>query len=151
MPAYLLLKFPIANIGIGSLATWPSVSAKRIDVNLTVLTRVEILIFVPPWVLRQAVKIATGFPVLDIRVGRFVNKRINALLTGRVGEVIEPVEFQRILNAAQVLLYPGYLRIVYPAYNIGRNNRCQYAQYDDDNHDFYKRESALVMPAGLAQ
>ena len=145
-----LLKFPVTDISIGSLTTRASVSAEGIDVNLTVLPGIQILVFIPPRILRQSVEITTGFPVLDIRIGRLVHQRINALFTGRVGEVIEPVEFQGILNAAQVLLHPGYLRVIYSAYDIGRDDCCQNAQNDDDDHDFYKRETTLFLPQDLA-
>ena len=145
-----LLKFPVANISIGSLATGSSISAKGIDINLTVLSWIEILVLISPRVFRHAVKVTTCFPVLDVRIGWLVDQRFDALLTGRVGKVVEPVEFKCILNAAQVLMHPGYLRIIYSTDDIGRNDRRQNAQNNDDDHDFYQRKATLLLPADIA-
>src|SRR6056297_86859 len=128
-----LVQRPVPPIRIDALAPGAPVGAKGVNVDLAVLTRVQILIDVVPGVLRQPVQIAARPPVLDVRIVGALDQRGEALLGGGVAEVVQAIEFQRRFDAADILLDLGYLGVVDAADDV----RCDDGreQADDDHHD----------------
>ena len=62
--------------GIETFATRTSIAAQRIDIELTIVTRKQVLVRISPRVLRQLGKVTTFFPVANVRIIRPRNQRV---------------------------------------------------------------------------
>ena len=78
----------------------------------------------------------SGFTLIEILVVGFSHQSVETLLAAWVAKVIQPVEFQRIFDAAQVLLNPRSLRVINPADHIRGHDCCKNPEDDHHDHNF---------------
>ena len=74
---------------------------------------------------------------------RLRRQGLQPLLRGRIAQVIEPVELERLHQTRDVLLCGDLPRLVRPANDVRHHQSGQYADDDDDDHDLQQGEPAL--------
>src|SRR5262249_2093193 len=85
-----LVEVPVTDVGIDAFAAFLAVGAIREDVELSMLTRVGVLVRVVPRVDRQLPELR-----LPIRGGGFAgvrDERLEPVRRGRIAEVVEPIQ-----------------------------------------------------------
>jgi hypothetical protein len=84
----------------------------------------------------QLVEIAVPSPARACgKIGRPVDKCGKSLIRRRVTKVVEPAQFARRTNGAQVLSRLERTGFVRPTHHPGHNNGRGYPGIDDANHD----------------
>src|SRR5215831_7175945 len=100
-----LVEIPVTDVGIDAFAAFLAVGAIREDVELSMLTRIGVLVGVVPRVDRQLPKLR-----LPVRGGGFAgvrDERLQAVRSARIAEIVEPIQVERRLDAANVLFGPA--------------------------------------------
>src|SRR5215468_4238775 len=132
--ARLLGDVPVADVGIEALAAGGVIGSEAVQVVFLAMRAGEdVLVVISPWILADALQVATRPPVLDGRVGRLRHERLQALLGRRVPRVVEPEHGERGLEALDVLLRLGDTRLVHAAHDLRHDDSRE--ETDDDHHD----------------
>lgn len=144
-----LLGFPVADIRIDIITTRSAVTPERVEVECTATSaRGKVLVIVPPRVFHQLLHIAFRTPVLGI--GRASNERLEALVGGRVTEIVQAVQIERGFEGADVLPGLHYTRLVDLAEHLRCHQRREDTDDDHDHQDFDEGKTARVTRGGAA-
>src|SRR5690606_5815249 len=137
-----LLERPVADIGIDAFTALLAVGPERVHVELAVLAGALVVVRIVPRVARQARQVL--LPVRRDGLAGMRHERLQALERRRIAEVVEPVQVQRRLDRANVLLRAIDLRGVDLTDQLRRDDRGQEADDHHDDHDLDQREAALA-------
>src|SRR3974390_1739352 len=126
----------VVNVGVVAFAAGLTVRTVAEHIDLTMGSRVDVLIVAAPGILRHAVQISPRFPVKRQRVGRRLgNQGGKALLCRGIDGVVQAVEVQGLDHGGDVRLggdHPGFVRAAHHLWND--NGREQTENHHHDHH-----------------
>jgi len=135
-------EFPVSKISVDPLTSLTSVSAVGEYVDFAELAWMQIVVRPAPGILRQAVQIATGRPILGLGLAcRSVDERFESLNGRGVDKIVEPVQVERTLQCTNVLPGFGQACLVRSTHDLGYDYRRQDPDDDHHYHDLYERET----------
>src|SRR5687768_8034256 len=105
MATRALFDVPVTEIRVVALATFLRVRAEGVEVVFAATRAwIDILVIIAPRILaRAALQISARPPVADVGIRRLLHERAQALIRGRILEVIEPIERERRFDGLDVL------------------------------------------------
>src|SRR5579859_6564914 len=135
-----------ADVRVVALTARLSVAPVADDVVVAAVgARAHVLIGVVPRILGKGGQIASRAVIGDRRIVRLRHQSLQALLGGRVFEIIQTIQVQRGLDGPDVARRTGDTRLVDVLQNPGHDERPQDCENDDDDHDLDQGETALAL------
>src|SRR5690606_1575571 len=139
-----VLQVPVADVGIGAGAPGPAIGTEAVEVECAIVAaRPQVLVSIAPGVTLQTVDVAAVTPVARRVAAGPLHQGAEPLFGGRVVEVVQPVEIQRTLHGADIVLHLGDTGLVRPVHHPRHHHRGKDAENDHHHHDLDQGETTL--------